>query len=192
MINLMPAGETRPSCEALAAFATQLETLLRSADFDPFANSQILQSFSVLDYQPEARFLDIVARRALAELQAGTLENASEGCVQLVGALAVHRHNHPEFMQVQPVQSMLARCHPCNWTPGGRSQLFLAAGTFVLRGHWQAVAQHAACLFGRAGFSCDHYDDSRIHAWLKVMTGSPGALGWDHVDARACRCKATM
>lgn len=100
----MPAGETRPSSEALAAFATQLETLLRSADFDPFANSQILQSFSVLDYQPEPRFLDIVARRALAELQAGTLENASEGCVQLVGALAVHRHNHPEFMQVCPLQ----------------------------------------------------------------------------------------
>lgn len=99
----MPAGETRPSSEALAAFAIQLETLLRSADFDPFANSQILQSFSVLDFQPEPRFLDIVARRALAELQAGTLENASEGCVQLVGALAVHRHNHPEFMQVQPI-----------------------------------------------------------------------------------------
>ena len=96
----MDAGELKPSSEALEAIATQLEALLRSADFDPFAVSQILQSLSVLGYDPEPRLLDIVARRALAELQAGTLENASEGCVQLVGALAVHRHNHGEFMQV--------------------------------------------------------------------------------------------
>ena len=96
----MHAGETEPSTEALDAITRQLETLLRSADLEPYAVSQILQSFSVLGYQPEPRFLDIVARRALAELQAGSLENASEGCVQLVGALAVHRHNHADFMQV--------------------------------------------------------------------------------------------
>ncbi len=95
-----PAGETKTTTEALEAITRQLENLLRSADFDPYANSQILQALSVLGYQPEPRFLDIVARRALAELQAGSLENASEGCVQLVGALAVHRHNHNEFMQV--------------------------------------------------------------------------------------------